>query len=157
LQRAHEYPRLRLRVLDRRDLEHRVAVGAVRAGDHDARFTAVDMRTNRIVWSATLHEDDARPVQRVMHDRVAGDGGRAGWCVGLPQGFYHGLAACNASTGSRFCRWNTAAGIEAPLVSYGVGGKQYVVVFAGGASATAYPSSRATRSTRLRSPAARGS
>lgn len=25
-----------------------------------------------------------------------------------------------ASTGSRFCRWNTAAGIEA-LVSYGVG------------------------------------
>ena len=94
-------------------------------------FTAVDMRTNRIAWQ--------RRFTKTTHGQLdasctSGSLATAGGLVflGLPQGYYHGLAAYDASTGKRLWRWNTVAGIEAPPVSYSVGGKQYVAVFAGG-------------------------
>jgi hypothetical protein len=94
-------------------------------------FTAVDMRTNRVVWQ--------RRFTRTTHGQMdasctSGSLATAGGIVflGLPQGYYHGLAAYDASTGKRLWRWNTVAGIEAPPVSYSVDGKQYVAVFAGG-------------------------
>jgi quinohemoprotein ethanol dehydrogenase len=94
-------------------------------------FTAVDMRTNRIVWqrrfTKTTH---GQPDASCTSGSLATAGGLV--FVGLPQGVYHGLAAYDASTGRRLWRWNTLAGIEAPPVSYSVDGKQYVAVFAGG-------------------------
>jgi alcohol dehydrogenase (cytochrome c) len=94
-------------------------------------FTAVDMRTNTIAWQ--------RRFTKTTHGQLdasctSGSLATAGGLVflGLPQGYYHGLAAYDASTGKRLWRWNTVAGIEAPPVSYSVGGKQYVAVFAGG-------------------------
>ena len=94
-------------------------------------FTAVDMTTNRIVWqrrfTKTTH---GQPDASCTSGSLATAGGLV--FVGLPQGFYHGLAAYDASTGKRLWRWNTQPGIEAPPVSYSVDGKQYVAVFAGG-------------------------
>ena len=94
-------------------------------------LTAIDMRTNRIVWR--------RKFTKTVHGQVdasclGGSLATAGGLVflGLPQGFYHGLAAYNASTGKRLWRWRTASGIEAPPMTYSVDGKQYVAVFAGG-------------------------
>jgi quinohemoprotein ethanol dehydrogenase len=94
-------------------------------------FTAVDMRTNRVVWR--------RRFTRTTHGQMdasctGGSLATAGGIVflGLPQGYFRGLAAYDASTGKRLWRWNTVSGIEAPPLSYSVGGKQYVAVFAGG-------------------------
>jgi quinohemoprotein ethanol dehydrogenase len=94
-------------------------------------FTAVDMKSNRVVWQ--------RRYTKTVHGQVdascvGGSLATAGGLVfvPLPQGYFHGLAAYDASTGRRLWRWNTVAGIEAPPVSYSVDGKQYVAVFAGG-------------------------
>ena len=69
-------------------------------------FTAVDMRTNRIVWQ--------RRFTKTTHGQLdasctSGSLATAGGLVflGLPQGYYHGLAAYDASTGKRLWRWNT--------------------------------------------------
>ncbi|MFL6005421.1 MAG: pyrroloquinoline quinone-dependent dehydrogenase [Gaiellaceae bacterium] len=94
-------------------------------------LSAIDMRTNRVVWR--------RRFTKTTHGQLdasctGGSLATAGGLVfvGLPQGFSHGLAAYNASTGRRLWHWNMQAGIEAPPVSYSVDGKQYVAVFAGG-------------------------
>ncbi len=94
-------------------------------------FTAVDMRTNRIAWQRRFTKTTHGQLDAsCMSGSLATAGGLV--FLGLPQGYYHGLAAYDASTGKRLWRWNTVAGIEAPPVSYSVGGKQYVAVFAGG-------------------------
>jgi PQQ-dependent dehydrogenase (methanol/ethanol family) len=94
-------------------------------------LTAIDVRTNRVSWR--------RVFRNTVHGQVdasclGGSLATAGGLVflGLPQGVYHGLAAFDAKTGKRLWRWPTAAGTEAPPISYSVGGKQYVAVFAGG-------------------------
>ena len=51
--------------------------------------------------------------------------------MGMPQGMYHGIAAYNAANGKSLWRFHTDAGVEAPPMTYSVGGVQYVAVFAG--------------------------
>jgi quinohemoprotein ethanol dehydrogenase len=94
-------------------------------------FTALRMTTNKIVWrrryAKTFHHQS---------DASCGSGSvvTAGGLVfmGLPEGMYHGIVAYNASTGARLWRFHTDAGIEAPPISYGVEGRQYIAVYAGG-------------------------
>jgi quinohemoprotein ethanol dehydrogenase len=100
-------------------------------------FTAIDMSTNKIVWrhrytKTAFHQPDA--------SCESGSLTTAGGLVfmGMPQGAYHGIVAYNAATGAKLWRVHTDAGIEAPPMTYSVGGVQYVAVFAGG---------RATRGT----------
>jgi len=94
-------------------------------------FTAIDVKTNRIVWRRRF----TKPVHGQRDAScVSGSLATAGGLVflGPPQGVYHGLVAYDASTGKQLWRRRTAAGIEAPPMTYSVGGEQYVAVFAGG-------------------------
>ena len=59
--------------------------------------------------------------------------------AGLPEGMYHGLVAYDAKTGAARWRFHTDAGIEAPPITYTVGGTQYVAVFAGGRATRTIP------------------
>jgi quinohemoprotein ethanol dehydrogenase len=100
----------------------RIATGA---------FTAMNMSRNKIVWrhrytKTAYHQPDAS----CGSGSVATAGGLV--FMGLPEGMYHGIVAYNAATGAQLWRFHTDAGIEAPPVTYSVGGKQYVAVFAGG-------------------------
>jgi quinohemoprotein ethanol dehydrogenase len=94
-------------------------------------FTAMSMARNKIVWQKRFTRTAFRQT-----DASCGSGSlaTAGGLVflGLPQGMYHGLAAYDARTGGRLWRVHTDAGIEAPPMTYSVGGEQYVAVFAGG-------------------------
>ncbi len=100
-------------------------------------FTAIDMSTNTISWR---HRYTKTAYHQLDASCESGSLTTAGGLVfmGLPQGVFHGLAAYNAATGAKRWRFHTDAGIEAPPMTYSVGGEQYVAVFAGG---------RATRGT----------
>ena len=94
-------------------------------------FTAMNMKTNRVVWRRRF----TRTVQG--HTDASCTGGSLATAGGLvflslPQGVYHGIAAYDAKTGARLWRARTAAGVEAPPMTYSAGGEQYVAVFAGG-------------------------
>ena len=95
------------------------------------RFHRDDMSTNKIVWrhrytKTAFHQTDA--------SCESGSLTTAGGLVfmELPQGVYRGLVAYNAATGARLWQVHTDAGVEAPPMTYSVGGVQYVAVFAGG-------------------------
>jgi alcohol dehydrogenase (cytochrome c) len=97
----------------------------------------MNMSTNKITWrhrftKTAFHQLDAS----CGSGSLTTAGGLV--FVGLPQGVYHGIAAYNAATGAQLWRVHTEAGVEAPPMTYSVGGKQYVAVYAGG---------RATRGT----------
>jgi quinohemoprotein ethanol dehydrogenase len=100
-------------------------------------FTAMNMATNRIVWR---HRYTKTAFKQLTASCESGSLTTAGGLVfvGLPEGVYHGIVAYNAATGARLWRFHTAAGVEAPPITYSAGGTQYVAVFAGG---------RATRGT----------
>jgi quinohemoprotein ethanol dehydrogenase len=103
-------------------------------------FTAMNMSKNRIVWrhlytKTAYHQTDAS----CGSGSVTTAGGLV--FMGLPEGMYHGIVAYNAATGAKLWRFHTDAGIESPPMTYGVDGKQYVAVFAGG---------KATRETPIR-------
>jgi quinohemoprotein ethanol dehydrogenase len=94
-------------------------VGAVNSGT----FTAINARTNKIVWQAKLRDTD-------------GSGGgamsTAGGLVFSPQ-IDGWLKAYDARTGKVLWKWQTGLPINAPAMTYEVGGTQYVAVDAGGA------------------------
>ena len=94
-------------------------------------FTAMNMSRNKIVWR---HRYTKPAYHQVDASCEGGALATAGGLVftGLPEGMYHGMVAYNAATGKQLWRFHTAAGIEAPPMTYSVGGKQYVAVFAGG-------------------------
>jgi PQQ-dependent dehydrogenase (methanol/ethanol family) len=94
-------------------------------------FTAMSMTSNRIVWQKRFTKTTFRQTDASCD---SGSVSTAGGLVflGAPQGAYHGVVAYNALTGARLWRSRTAAGIEAPPITYSVGGEQYVAVFAGG-------------------------
>jgi alcohol dehydrogenase (cytochrome c) len=94
-------------------------------------LTAMNMATNRIVWR---HRYTKTAVGQSGAGCESGSLTTAGALVfvGLPEGIYHGIAAYDAATGAKLWRFHTDAGVEAPPVTYSVGGEQYVAVFAGG-------------------------
>jgi PQQ-dependent dehydrogenase (methanol/ethanol family) len=101
-------------------------------------FTAINVTSNRIAWSHRY----TKPV-RNRFDASCGSGSvttKGGLVfVGLPQGMFHGIAAYNAANGRTLWRYHTDAGIEAPPITYAVGGEQYVAVFAGGRASRGLP------------------
>jgi alcohol dehydrogenase (cytochrome c) len=85
-------------------------------------FTAIDSRTNKIVW------------QHKTPYRIGGGGGStvtAGGLVfrGEPDGNF---LALDAKTGQELWRFQTGFGADAPPVVYEVDGEQYVAIAAGG-------------------------
>ncbi len=101
-------------------------------------FTAIDMSTNKIVWrhrytKTAFHQPDAS----CEGGSLATAGGLV--FMSMPQGVYRGLVAYNAATGARLWQVHTDAGIEAPPMTYSVGGVQYVAVFAGGRATRGIP------------------
>jgi quinohemoprotein ethanol dehydrogenase len=101
-------------------------------------FTAMNMSRNTIAWrqryaKTAYHQPDAS----CESGSVTTAGGLV--ITGLPEGMYHGLVAYNARSGARLWRAHTAAGIEAPPITYSVGDEQYVAVFAGGRATRGIP------------------
>ncbi len=98
-------------------------------------LTALDMGTNRIVWRRIFTRRTGQTDAACDSGALATAGGLV--FLGLPAGVYRGLAAFDAKSGARLWRFRTDAGVEAPPVTYSVGGKQYLAVYAGGRTANA--------------------
>ena len=87
-------------------------------------FTAIDSKTNKIVW------------QHKTPYRIGGGGGStvtAGGLVfrGEPDGNF---LALDAKTGQELWRFQTGFGADAPPVTYEIDGEQYIVIATGGNS-----------------------
>ena len=87
-------------------------------------FTAVDSRTNKIVW------------QKKMPYSVGQGSGAMATASGL---VFHGdpdgtLQAYNDKTGELLWQWQTGAGADAPAITYEIDGTQYIAIAAGGVS-----------------------
>ncbi len=95
-------------------------IGARNAGT----FTAIDSRTNKIVW------------QKKMPYSVGQGSGALATASGL---VFHGepdgnFQAYDAKTGELLWQWQTGAGADAPAITYEIGDEQYVAIAAGGVS-----------------------
>lgn len=95
-------------------------IGARYAGT----FTAVDSRTNKIIW------------QKKMPYSVGQGSGALATAGGL---VFHGepdgnFQAYDAKTGELLWQWQTGAGADAPAITYEIDGEQYVAIAAGGVS-----------------------
>ena len=102
-------------------------------------FTAMNMTNNSVAWQKTFAPDAC----------YSGSLATAGGLVFMGQGglsFEKGLGktattggtgllvAYNAQTGDQLFSAPTAAGANAPPMTYSVNGKQYVAIYAGGSS-----------------------
>lgn len=96
--------------------------GAVVAPAHKdyGLYSAVDLRTGRIAWQ-----------HRTARAMISGSVATAGGLVftGLTDNHF---VAFNARSGQQLWDYPTAAGVNAPPISYSVKGKQYIAVAAGG-------------------------
>ncbi len=83
-------------------------------------FTAIDVDTGRVAWQHTT----PKPM-------IGGALATAGGLVftGEPNGAFEAL---DAKTGARIWSYSFVGGVNAPAISYAVGGTQYVAVAAGG-------------------------
>jgi quinohemoprotein ethanol dehydrogenase len=91
---------------------------------YSGTLTAVDSRTNRIVW------------QRQMPYPIGRGSGALSTAGGLlfhgePDGFFQ---AYDANNGELLWQWQTGAGADAPAITYEIEGEQYVSVAIGGLS-----------------------
>ncbi len=96
------------------------ALGAKYSGT----LTAVDSRTNRIVW------------QKKTPYSIGQGSGALTTASGL---LFHGepdgnFQAYDAKTGELLWQWQTGAGADAPAITYAVDGEQYVAIAVGGLS-----------------------
>jgi PQQ-dependent dehydrogenase (methanol/ethanol family) len=89
-------------------------------GVQDGRFVAIDTETGKIAWTVMTPQ----PL-------IGGALATAGNLVfyGEGNGWFN---AVNARTGKNVWRFNLGAGVNAPPMSYEVGGQQYIAVAAGG-------------------------
>jgi glucose dehydrogenase len=83
-------------------------------------FTAVDVNTGKIAWQDTLPDP-------MIGGTVATRGGVV--FVGTKD---KRLIAYNVRTGKALWTYHADAGVNAPPISYAVGGRQYIAVAAGG-------------------------
>lgn len=95
-------------------------IGARNAGT----FTAIDSRTNKIVW------------QKKMPYSVGQGSGALATASGL---VFHGepdgnFQAYDGKTGELLWQWQTGAGADAPAITYEIDGTQYVAIAVGGVS-----------------------
>ena len=84
------------------------------------RLVAVNLDTGKIAWGAKTPQPLIGGVLATAGD-VVFNGEANGW-----------FKAFDAKTGKELWKYNCGAGVNAPAVSYMVGGKQYVAVAAGG-------------------------
>jgi glucose dehydrogenase len=84
------------------------------------RLVAVDLDTGKVAWGAKTPQPLIGGVLATAGDIVF-NGEANGW-----------FKAFDAKTGKELWKYNCGAGVNAPAVSYMVGGKQYVAVAAGG-------------------------
>jgi quinohemoprotein ethanol dehydrogenase len=90
-------------------------------------LTAIDARTNRIAWQ-----------QRWSQMCIGGSLATAGGLVFAGEGNGN-LDASDAKTGRRLWQFQTGAGVNAPPITYEVGGEQFVAVASGGNYQLDYP------------------
>jgi quinohemoprotein ethanol dehydrogenase len=98
------------------------SVGPPIGAHYSGTFSAVDSRTNRIVW------------QKKTPYSIGQGSGALATASGL---VFHGepsgeFQAYDAKTGDLLWQWQTGAGADAPAVTYEVDGEQYVAIAAGG-------------------------
>jgi PQQ-dependent dehydrogenase (methanol/ethanol family) len=84
------------------------------------RLVAVNIDTGKVVWGAKTPQPLIGGVLATAGNLVF-NGEANGW-----------FKAFDAATGKELWKYNCGAGVNAPAVSYTVGGKQYVAVAAGG-------------------------
>jgi alcohol dehydrogenase (cytochrome c) len=84
------------------------------------RLVAVNLDTGKVAWGAKTPQPLIGGVLATAGDLVF-NGEANGW-----------FKAFDAKTGKELWKYNAGAGVNAPAVSYMVGGKQYVAVAAGG-------------------------
>ena len=96
-------------------------------GVQDGRFVAIDTETGKIAWTAMTP-------QPLIGGALATAGGLA--FMGEGNGNFD---AFDAKTGKRLWTYNLGAGVNAPPISYEVGGQQYIAVAAGGNFQLSFP------------------
>ena len=84
------------------------------------RLVAVSIDTGKIAWAVRTSQPLIGGVLATAGNLVF-NGEANGW-----------FKAFDATTGKELWKFNTGAGVNAPAVSYAVGGRQYVAVAAGG-------------------------
>ncbi len=84
------------------------------------RLVAVNLDTGKVAWGAKTPQPLIGGVLATAGDLVF-NGEANGW-----------FKAYDAQTGKELWKYNCGAGVNAPAVSYTIGGKQYVAVAAGG-------------------------
>ena len=99
-------------------------VGPAIGAKYGGTLSAVDSRTNRIVWQ-----------QRMPYSIGQGSGS----LVTASDLLFHGepdgnFQAYDARTGERLWQWQTGAGADAPAITYEIDGTQYLAIAAGGVS-----------------------
>lgn len=98
------------------------SVGPPVGARYSGTLSAVDSRTNRIVW------------QKKLPYSIGQGSGALATASGL---VFHGqpdgnLQAYDARSGDLLWQWQTGAGADAPAITYEVDGEQYVAIAAGG-------------------------
>jgi len=88
--------------------------------EQSGRLVAVNLDTGKVAWSVKTPQPLIGGVLATSTDLVF-NGEANGW-----------FKAFDAKTGKELWKYNAGAGVNAPAVSYMVGGKQYVAVAAGG-------------------------
>ncbi|MDB5072998.1 MAG: putative pyrrolo-quinoline quinone [Candidatus Eremiobacteraeota bacterium] len=96
-------------------------------GVQDGRFVAIDTETGKIAWTVMTP-------QPLIGGALATAGNLAFYGEG--NGWFN---AVDAKTGKNLWRFNLGAGVNAPPVSYEVGGQQYIAVAAGGNFQLTFP------------------
>ena len=99
-------------------------VGPPLGAKYAGTFSAVDSRTNKIVW------------QKKMPYSIGQGSGALATAGGL---VFHGepdgqFQAYDAKTGELLWQWQTGAGADAPAITYEIDGEQYVAIASGGVS-----------------------
>jgi PQQ-dependent dehydrogenase (methanol/ethanol family) len=89
-------------------------------GVQDGRFVAIDTETGKIAWTVMTKEP-------LIGGALATAGNLA--FFGEGNGWFN---AVDAKTGKNLWHFNLGAGVNAPPITYSVGGQQYIAVAAGG-------------------------
>ncbi len=98
------------------------SVGPPVGAKYSGTFSAVDSRTNKVVW------------QKKLPYSIGQGSGALATASGL---VFHGqpdgnFQAYDARSGDLLWQWQTGAGADAPAVTYEVDGEQYIAIAAGG-------------------------
>jgi quinohemoprotein ethanol dehydrogenase len=101
-----------------------VAVGPPLGAKYGGTLSAVDSRTNKIIWQ-----------QRRPYSIGQGSGALTTASDVLFHGEPDGkFQAYNARSGEMLWEWQTGAGADAPAITYEIDGEQYVAILSGGVS-----------------------